>query len=158
MPVKFLRIYVDTSVIGGCFDDDFSPWSNGLMKDIRLGHLRAVVSELVGIEIEPAPQRVRDKYAELVDDGAEVLAVDNKVLDLVSAYKRHKILTEKFENDMTHIALATVNQVDVLVSWNFKHIVHFDQIRRFNTVNEKMGYKAIAIHSPREVTNYGEEV
>lgn len=152
------RVYIDTSVIGGCFDSEFSPWSNGLMKDIRLGHMRAVVSELVGIEIEPAPKRVRDKYEELVDYGAEVLAVDDKVLDLMLAYKRHKILTEKFENDMMHIALATVNEVDVLVSWNFKHIVHFDKISQFNMVNEKMGYKLVAIYSPREVTNYGEEV
>ena len=76
----------------------------------------------------------------------------------MTAYKRHKILTEKFENDMTHIALATVNEVDILVSWNFKHIVHFDKIRQFNVVNLKMGFKAIAIHSPREVTHYGEEV
>ncbi len=152
------RVYLDTSVIGGCFDEDFAVWSNGLMKDIRLGHFHCVVSELVGIEIERAPQRVRDKYEELVNDGAEVLEVNTEVLDLVSAYKRHKILTDKFESDMTHIALATVNRVNILVSWNFKHIVHFDKIRQFNAVNEKMGYRAIAIHSPREVTNYGEEV
>ncbi len=158
MSTRPLRIYIDTSVIGGCFDDEFALWSNGLMKDIRLGHMHAVVSELVGIEIAPAPQKVRNKYEELLDDGAEVLMVDDRVLDLMLAYKRHKILPEKFENDMTHIALATVNQVNILVSWNFKHIVHFDKIRQFNVVNEKKGYKAIAIHSPREVTNYGEEV
>ena len=158
MNMKPSRIYIDTSVIGGCFDDDFAVWSNGLMKDIRLGNFRPVVSQIVGVEIERAPQKVRDKYEELLGEDAEVLGLDDKVLDLVSAYKKHKILTEKFENDMTHIALATVNQVDILVSWNFKHIVHFDKIKQFNAVNEKMGYKAIAIYSPREVTNYGEEV
>ena len=75
-------------------------------------------------------------------------------------YRRvfRRILGEKFENDMLHIAIATVNQVDILVSWNFKHIVRFDMIKKFNSINEKAGYKSIAIYSPREVTNYGEKV
>ncbi len=54
------------------------------------------------------------------------------------------------------IALATTADVDVLVSWNFRHIVHFDKIRQFNAANLERGYKPIDIYSPREVTNYGE--
>jgi len=53
-----------------------------------------------------------------------------------------------------HIALATVAEVDVLVSWNFKHILHFNKIRMFNAVNLEQGYKQIQIFSPREVTTY----
>jgi hypothetical protein len=59
---------------------------------------------------------------------------------------------------MTHIALATIDEVDMLVSWNFKHIVNFDKIRQFNTVNKELGHKLIRILSPREVTNYEEEI
>jgi hypothetical protein len=55
---------------------------------------------------------------------------------------------------MLHIALATVADADVLVSWNFKHIVRFDQIRLFNAANLEQGYKPLSIHSPREVTSY----
>lgn len=55
---------------------------------------------------------------------------------------------------MLHIALATVADVDLLVSWNFKHIVRFDKIRLFNAVNLEQGYKPLAIHSPREVTTH----
>lgn len=154
--MKKPRVYLDTSVLGGCFDDNFSPWSNGLMKDIRLGHFRPVISELVIIEIEDAPAQVREKYFELLEEGAQILTVTEDALALVDAYRAQNILGAKFENDMIHIALATVNEVDILVSWNFKHVVHFDKIRRFNAVNEKCGYKPLMILSPREVTNYEE--
>lgn len=56
---------------------------------------------------------------------------------------------------MLHIALATVADIDVLVSWNFKHIVRLDKIRIFNAVNLELGYKQLQIYSPREVTSYG---
>ena len=150
------KVYVDTSVIGGCFDVDFATWSNGLVKDFSRGHFKPVVSELVGVEIEMAPEKVREKYAEILAHGAEILHITDEVLDLVTAYRKHKILGQKYENDRIHIALATVYGVDILVSWNFKHIVHFDKIRMFNEVNQKIGYKPIAIYSPREVTNYEE--
>ena len=56
---------------------------------------------------------------------------------------------------MLHIALATVADVDVVVSWNFRHVVRFEKIRRiFNAVNLELGYKPIQIYSPREVTSY----
>ena len=84
--------------------------------------------------------------------------MDQKVDRLVGLYRKSRILSDKFENDMAHIALATVHDVDILVSWNFKHIVHFDKIRQFNTVNEKAGYKAVQIYSPREVSNYEENI
>ncbi len=150
------KIYIDTSVIGGCFDTDFAAWSNGLMKDFSRGHFKPVVSELVGVEIEAAPEKVREKYAEILASGAEILVITGKVLDPAAAYRKYNILNPKFENDRLHIALATVHEVDILVSWNFKHIVHFDKIRMFNEINQKMGYKPIAIYSPREVTNYEE--
>ena len=65
------------------------------------------------------------------------------------------ILTPKFYDDATHIALATLADVDPLVSWNFRHIVHYDKIRLFNAVNLERGYKPIQIYSPREVTHHG---
>jgi hypothetical protein len=58
---------------------------------------------------------------------------------------------------MNHIALATVAQVDVVVSWNFKHIVNYGKIRLFNGVNLECGYRTMAIHSPMEVSSYEKE-
>jgi hypothetical protein len=155
--MKKLRIYIDTSVIGGCFDKEFSKWSNGLVKDFRLGNFQPIVSDVVAVEVANAPQNVKDKYTEILGFGAEQLVVDEEVDTLAEEYERSGILTPKFTQDMIHIALATVANVDVVVSWNFKHIVHFDKIRLFNAVNSKMGYKELEIYSPREVANYEEE-
>ena len=155
--MKKLRIYVDTSVIGGCFDKEFIIWSNGLFKDFQLGNFQPIVSEIVAIEIKKAPQPVKDKYLELLSFGAESLSVNDEVYALVDEYEKKNILTPKFTEDMVHIALATVANVDIVVSWNFKHIVHFDKIRQFNAVNLSLGYKKLEIYSPREVTNYDEK-
>ena len=155
--MKKLRIYVDTSVIGGCFDQEFSKWSNGLVKDFKLGNFQPILSEIVSAEIERAPQRVNDKYAELIELGAEYLAVDEYAVQLAETYRKHKILTPKYTDDMMHIALASVAEANILVSWNFKHIVHYDKIRLFNAVNAELGYRELQIYSPREVTNYEED-
>jgi len=155
--MKVQRVYLDTSVIGGCFDEEFAPWSNGLMKDIRLGNFRAVTSEVVAAEVEPAPEKVRAKYHELGEYGATVVEVTAEVIELADAYERRGILSPSYRDDGLHIAAATVREVDVLTSWNFQHIVHFEKIRRFNAVSQEFGYKPIDIRSPREVTNYGPE-
>src|ERR1044071_7455043 len=103
------RIYVDTSVIGGCFDAEFAQWSNALFSDFEIGTYLPVVSEIVAAEVEDAPEAVQQKYADLLALGAEILEVDPGI-----------------------IALATAAEVDLLVSWNFKHIVHYQKIRLFN--------------------------
>ncbi|HEX6367880.1 MAG TPA: type II toxin-antitoxin system VapC family toxin [Longimicrobium sp.] len=151
------RIYVDTSVIGGCFDPEFALWSNGLFKDFRLGIYAPVLSAIVTAEIQPAPEPIRGKYAELVELGAEILQPDAAAEQLARVYMDRKIVPPKYSDDALHIALATTADVDLLVSWNFKHIVHYDKIRLFNAVNMELGYKALQIYSPREVTHYEEE-
>lgn len=96
------------------------------------------------------------KYAELLALHPEILETDEQALMLSEIYQQRNILTPKFYDDGVHIALATIAEVDVLVSWNFKHIVHLDKIRLFNAVNIEHGYKQLQIYSPREVTNYEE--
>ncbi len=154
--MKRLRIYIDTSVIGGCFDAEFAPWSKGLIEDFRVGHFRPVLSEVIAAEIRAAPEPVRVTYAELLGLGAEFLTLSDEAGDLLTAHQAHEILAPEFRNDMLHIALATVADVDVLVSWNFKHIVRLEKIRHFNAINLELGYRALHIYSPREVT-YHEE-
>ena len=96
-------------------------------------------------------------YAELIALNAEILTVEENTLELADTYQKRKILTPNFSADGLHIALATVAEADLLVSWNFKHIVRFDKIRLFNAVNIEFGYKPLQIFSPREVTTYGQE-
>lgn len=154
--MKTLRIYLDTSVLGGCFDEEFATWSAGLMEDFRAGRFIPLLSDLLAAEIGRAPERVRDLHDELLGLAQqETLAVAPEALGLLAAYESHSVLGPKYRADMLHIALATVADADILVSWNFKHIVRFDKIRMFNAVNLEQGYKSLSIHSPREVTTHG---
>ncbi len=148
-------LYVDTSVIGGCYDQEFQEWSNGLLIDIKAGKFSLFLSELSDAEAQDAPEEVRTIYLEFRNCANRILELSAEVIGLADAYLNHGILTPNYRNDARHIALATVAGVDVLVSWNFKHVVHFEKIQKFNAVNIEMGYKPILIFSPREVTTYG---
>jgi len=127
------------------------------MDDFRGGRYFAVVSNVVAKEIEAAPDFVRELYTEILSLHAEVVQVDEEVLSLVEQYMAQQILSQRFIDDMLHIAIATIAEVDVLVSWNFKHIVRLDKIRLFNAANMEQGYKPLTIYSPREVISYDQE-
>lgn len=150
--MKILRVYVDTSVIGGCFDAEFDLWSRRLIEDFQHGRFRPVLSDVTAAEIASAPKPVRNLHSQLLALPSEIVPVTQEALDLLSLYQDRRILGPRFRNDMLHIALATVADVDVLVSWNFRYIVRFDKIRLFNAANIEQGYKMLSIYSPREVT------
>ncbi|MFO0828700.1 MAG: hypothetical protein U0572_11385 [Phycisphaerales bacterium] len=149
-----LRVYVDTSVIGGCFDKEFELWSNALVRDFRRGRLYPVLSDVTAAEVAEAPAQVRDLHRELLAIADDILTVDKESVDLAADYEAHGVLGRRFRNDMLHIALATVAAVDVLASWNFKHIVRLDKIRLFNQINVELGYRPLTIYSPREVASH----
>lgn len=144
-------------MIGGCFDAEFATWSRGLIDDFRKGRFVALISEVVSSELEDAPENVQRVYAELLNLNPEIVSPSPEAIQLADIYQERRILTPKFYDDGLHIALATISEADILVSWNFKHIVHFDKIRLFNAVNLEMGYRPLQIYSPREVTTYGRE-
>jgi glycerol-3-phosphate O-acyltransferase len=102
------------------------------MHDFEVGIFKPIVSEVVAAEIVAAPSSVRERYTALLALNTEVLKIGDAALDLVIAYQQHEILGANYRNDMLHIALATVAEVDILVSWNFSHIVRFDKIRMFS--------------------------
>lgn len=148
------RIYIDTSVLGGCFDQEFATWSNALVRDFRAGRLIPVLSDVTAAEVQDAPEQVRNLHQELLTLVDRVLPLSEEALSLVAAYAARKILPRRYEADMRHIALATIDEVDSLVSWNFKHVVRLEKIRLFNEVNVQLRYKPLSILSPREVTTY----
>ncbi len=149
-----LRVYVDTSVLGGCFDAEFAEWSNGLIRDFRAGRFVPVLSDVTAAEVADAPASVREIHQEMLVLAGDALTITPQVVDLVAAYQARKILVPKYAADMRHIALATVAAVDALVSWNFKHIVRLEKIRLFNAVSVESGYRSLNILSPREVTTH----
>jgi hypothetical protein len=149
-----LRVYVDTSVFGGCFEPKFQEASNSLIRGFELGLFFPVVSDLLVAEIIGAPPRVQAVFTDIAAI-AERLADSDEADQLATRYAERAILGSRYENDLLHIALASVAAVDVLVSWNFKHMVRFDKIKQFNAVNLEMGYRELRIVSPRELTSHG---
>ncbi|MBI5302478.1 MAG: PIN domain protein [Chloroflexi bacterium] len=147
------RIYIDTSVVGGCFDKEYAKESMQLWHEFNGGKKIAVASDLLLLELEEAPLRVRQLLNDLPADSVEYVSLDEEALALANAYLLDGAVAESSQSDARHIAIATVARVDVLVSWNFKHIVNLNRIRRFNAVNLKRGYPIIEIRSPSEVLN-----
>lgn len=152
--MKKQRIYTDTSTIGGCCDKEFKEWSLLLLSNFQSGIYDLLLSELVDAEIEDAPQEVKEIYIDFKVVAQSFLPITPESLELSEQYLQNGIVTEKYKNDALHIAIAPVANANILVSWNFRHIVHFDKIRKFNAVNLELGYNPISIYSPREVAFY----
>ncbi len=128
-----------------------------MFSDFRLSRYVAVTSDLVAAEVAEAPDQVQRKYEELLSGEHEQLELTTEAFDLSRDYLRRGILSRNFENDALHIAVATVGLADLLVSWNFRHVVHLDKIRQFNVTNLENGYRPLQIYSPREVAHDEEE-
>jgi predicted nucleic acid-binding protein len=105
------RIYIDTSIVGGFFDEEFEKPTRALFARLERQEVIFVTSNLLISELEKAPKNVR-------------------------------------------IAIATINKVDILASWNFKHIVNINRIRGYNSVNIKNGYAMLEIRNPKELIEY----
>ena len=145
------RIYVDTSVVGGCEDEEFRVHSRRLIDAFVRGDLKLVLSELTLRELALAPAPVRAVLATVPEAHIEVVQLTPAAGELARRYLAEGILTENMLADAQHIAMATIAQVDALVSWNFRHMVNLPRIRRYHGVNAKFGYPTIEIRSPREV-------
>ncbi len=150
-----MKIYADTSVFGGVFDEEFAQDSRQFFEDVLIGKFSLVISALVEQEIESAPELVRVNFMRFVST-SELAEISPAVLDLRDAYLSAGIVTPKSTDDATHVALATISQCEIIVSWNFKHIVHFQKIPKYNAVNALHGYRSINIYSPSEVISYEE--
>ena len=148
--MKF-RIYTDTSVIGGCFDPEFAEWSNQLLDEFAAGEKILVLSDLTLQELELAPDFVCERIQGIPEHAREYVDLSREAKLLAQHYVEEGALGQQSLVDAQHIALATLHRVDLLVSWNFKHIVHFIKVRQFNAVNLKYGYPTIEIRSPQEV-------
>jgi hypothetical protein len=154
MPARKLLIYVDASVIGGCEDDEFKDASRALWEQFRTGQHTLVLSEHTVRELANAPPAVRSRITEIPRENQLVLPDQPEAVALAEAYLAQGVLGPGSYSDALHIALATIRRVDVLVSWNFRHIVNFGRIRLFNAVNIKEGFGVLEIRTPREVLDY----
>ena len=151
-----MKVYVDTSVFGGFFDREFSDPSQIFFDEIKRQRFTLVSSAVVQAEIEPSPEKVRKLFDEMIVM-ADMAHVDSATLALQESYLKEGIVTANSSDDALHVALATIAKCDLIVSWNFKHIVHFEKIPKYNAVNILQGYGNIGIFSPLEVIAYENE-
>ena len=148
--MKF-RIYTDTSVLGGCEDDEFAEYSIRLMDSFIRCQRVLVLSSLTVQELASAPAAVRMRLSSVPEGHIETLQLGVEARDLAEEYLSAGVLPAKMRADAQHIAIATVARVDVLVSWNFKHVVNLQRIHGYNSVNLRKGYPMIEIRTPQAV-------
>ncbi|MDR2910103.1 MAG: type II toxin-antitoxin system VapC family toxin, partial [Bacteroidales bacterium] len=142
------RFYFDTSVFGGVFYTEFEADSVPLFDKVKSGEITCVYSELTVGELQNAPQKVRDFLTALAKEYAqhtEYLEITDEVFALAHQYLAEKVVGATSFDDCLHIAMATINKADLLVSWNFKHIVNIYRIRGYNSVNIRQGYAPLEI-------------
>ena len=151
------RIYIDTSVFGGYFDEEFREHTIPLFDRIKAGEFIILYSTVTQDELENAPEKVKDLVKSLRADLTEFIEITDEAIDLTTEYITEKVVGQTIYADCLHIALAAINRADFLVSWNFKHIVNIERIRGYNSVNIKNGYKQLEIRSPREFEKYEDD-
>ena len=148
------RVYIDTSVVGGQFDKEFSDDTVPFFNAVTNGQIIIIVSDLLEAELFRAPQHVRDFLAALPSLQIENIRLTQEAAELADQYILAKVVGQTSRADCQHIAMATTAKADVLVSWNFKHIVNLDKIRGYNGINYQLGHNMIEIRTPKEIINY----
>jgi len=151
------KIYIDTSVVGGYFDEEFKEATTKLFERLDNNEVIFVVSDLLDLELINAPQQVRDHLLKYSADKFQRVELTEEAIKLADAYIDEKVVGRTSLEDCRHIALATIYKVDVLASWNFKHIVNLDRIKGYNSVNLRLGYSMIEIRSPKDLVNYAND-
>lgn len=147
--------YIDTSVVGGLFDEEFQLWTKLFFEEVTQGNYKVAVSDILLMELANAPIKVKDYLNKLSNDQIVTINLNEEAEQLANLYLEEKIVGFKSLSDCQHIATATTHNVEVLVSWNFKHIVNLDKIRLYNSVNLREGYRTIEIRTPRELLHHG---
>ena len=156
MNKRIWRIYVDSTVVSGMFDfhmPERIERAKLFWNDVKSGKIRIVVSEVLEQEIRDAPQHVRDFFDDLPESQIERNVLTEEIKELAERYIAEGVIGESSLNDSRHVASATLADADVLVSWNFRHIVKLNKIYRYNAINKLLGYREIEIRTPEEV-NY----
>ena len=146
-----LRIYADTSVIGGCEDEEFREASRRLFDRFHEGTAVLVLSEVTLRELADAPPAVRGIMGEVPPAHRELVSESDDARTLAQAYVDAGAVRASSQADALHVALATLAGADVLASWNFKHMVNWRRIEAYNDVNLARGHSRIDIRTPQEL-------
>jgi predicted nucleic acid-binding protein len=147
-------IYLDTSIFGGLYDEEFKEFTEPLFERIKNFEFKIIHSNVTEQELENAPERIKATIKLLPENSTKFVKSDIETINLAKKYIEEGVVGATSYADCLHIALATKHNANILVSWNFKHIVNVVRIVGYNSVNTAEGYKPIDIRSPRELMNY----
>lgn len=149
-----MKFYLDTSVFGGIFDKEFEYDTAEFLKYVREIRAEVIYSNIVVKELEQSPEHVKN-VIQLLEVEKKIntrrININDAAENLAKTYIEEGALTEKCEEDARHIALASIyDEIDILISWNFKHMVNFMRIKQYNSINLRLGYRNIDIRTPKE--------
>jgi hypothetical protein len=150
------EVYIDTSIIGGYYDEEFEFWTKQFFKAVDEGRYKLAVSDLLTQELLEAPEEIRTFLDQVQDKRKSHYELSQEAEQLARNYLDNNIVGISSITDCRHIAIATVNGIEILTSWNFKHIVNLNKIHLYNGINLQLGYRTIEIRSPRELIDYEE--
>ncbi len=154
--VRKIRVYLDTSVFGGMEDEEFAVASRRFFERVHGGEFTVLISQITLDELTGAPARVQSVLKELPRDSLVLVDAGSEAITLAQAYLDANILGRSSIADALHVATATVGGADLILSWNFRHIVNYDRIHKYNGVNALKGYPPVEIHSPMEMSDVDE--
>jgi len=147
-------VYIDTSVVGGVFDEEFQFWTNIFFEEVIKDQFKIATSELLFEELERAPEQVRNYIDNIPEEQVQTAIYNDEAKELAEQYVKAGIVGKSSITDCRHIATATINNIRVVTSWNFKHIVNLNKIQQYNAINISEGYNQLEIRTPRELLNY----
>ena len=145
------RMYTGTSVIGGYFDEEFEFYTTLFFEKVEQGKFKVILSVILSTELKGAPEEVLTFYQSIPKTQIEYVDQSEDSIQLGDEYINEGVVGKTSRTDCRHIALATLVNADILVSWNFKHIVNITRIRGYNSVNIKNGHRVLEIRTPREI-------
>jgi len=151
------RLYFDTSVFGGIYDVEFENETKQIFKMVEDGEILCLYSDLTVAELENAPEKVKRYFQKILATTSEKVELTASARELASIYIQEKVVGSSSFDDCLHIAIATINKADILVSWNFKHIVNVFRIRGYNSINIREGYQQLDIRSPNEIIRHEDD-
>ncbi len=154
--MRKIRVYVDTSVFGGTEDDEFAVFSRQFFDRVRRGEFVVLISQITVDELAGAPAKIQQVLGDIAAENLVLVTTDQESAQLAQAYIDAGILGSSSLADALHVAIATIGRADLILSWNFRHIVNYDRIHRYNGVNALKGYQPIEIHSPMEMSDVDE--
>lgn len=155
-PIRKLKIYLDTSAIS-YLDQQDAPErmadTHRFWEKIKAGAFDIVLSDVTITEIDACSEETRATLFRYLNEiEYELVEADARALEVASRFIGLGILLQKSFDDCQHIAVAITSGCDIIVSWNFKHIVNHKTMMGVKAVTALEGYDDVLIYTPPILT------